>query len=123
MVGQSTQQQEAETRSIIDEIRGSRYTDPIPVFSDAFSEYQRAYRDNRGALEHRVMTTGTAATGGNLITEEFSNSLEVNMLAWGGMLANSTVLTTSTGEGLHLATIDDTAIVGTIVAESADAHK
>ena len=68
------------------------------------------------------MTTGTAATGGNLITEDFSNSLEVNMLAWGGMLANSTVITTSTGEDFHLATIDDTATVGTIVAESADAH-
>jgi HK97 family phage major capsid protein len=90
-----------------------------------FSDYQRNFRDlslQSALRESRAMTTGTAGTGGNLLTNQFSADVEISMLAWGGMLANSDVITTPTGEDFHLATIDDTGQVGALVAESADGH-
>ncbi len=61
--------------------------------------------------------TTTAAEGGYTIPQGFSNKLEIEIAAWGGMIANSTIMKTQTGNTIKYPAVDDTAVSGAILAE------
>ncbi len=68
--------------------------------------------------EQRAGLTLTANEGGYTVAEGFSNSLEVSMLAFGGMRQVSTVRRTSTGADLPWPTMNDTTNKGVILNEA-----
>lgn len=78
------------------------------------------YRATKNAFfrEQRAGLTLTAGEGGYTVAEGFSNSLEVSMLAFGGMRQVSTVRRTSTGSDLPWPTMNDTSNKGVILNES-----
>ena len=90
-----------------------------------------APRNQREALEQakaRAHTTpiaratnvvGTAALGGDTVPDEMMRPLEVNMLAFGGMRAVATIVSTSTGASLPIPSANDVTIKAAIVAEDA----
>jgi len=71
------------------------------------------------ALEQRAMSAVTGATGGFTVPTGFVNQLEINMLAWGGMLQTSDLLRTATGNPMEWPTADDTDNTGEQLGESA----
>jgi HK97 family phage major capsid protein len=78
------------------------------------------YRATKRAFfqEQRAGLTLTASEGGYTVAEGFSNSLEVSMLAFGGMRQVSTVRRTSTGSDLPWPTMNDTTNKGVILNEA-----
>lgn len=74
----------------------------------------------RGGFEFNApLTTGTAATGGDLIpAETLLSRLEISMLAFGPMRTVAEIITTSSGETLQWPTASDHANSAAIVAES-----
>jgi HK97 family phage major capsid protein len=68
--------------------------------------------------EQRVGLTLVAGEGGYTVAEGFSNSLEVSMLAHGGMRQVSTVRRTSTGADMPWPTMNDTTNKGVILNEA-----
>jgi len=88
-------------------------------------ELQRPFREQssrsafNAAMESRApLTTTTASTGGDLIPTTLLRSLEVNMLAFGGMRQVSEIMRTSSGEPLNWPTADDTGNTGALIGES-----
>lgn len=69
-------------------------------------------------LESRALSDITFSTGGMLVPRTFIQQLEINMLAYGGMLQTSTILTTSDGGTLTLPTADDTTNTGSRLGEN-----
>jgi HK97 family phage major capsid protein len=70
---------------------------------------------------HRAQTTGTDASGGYLVPEDWFNRLTIALKAFGGMRASrATVLRTSSGEQMHLPTVDDTSNEADILAENTE---
>lgn len=67
-----------------------------------------------------AMSVGQDTAGGFLVPEGFIRSLEIALLAFGGMRNVSTLLRTSTGEPLPWPTTDDTSNEGTEVSENAE---
>jgi HK97 family phage major capsid protein len=68
--------------------------------------------------EQRVGLTLVAGEGGYTVAEGFSNSLEVSMLAHGGMRQVSTVRRTSSGADMPWPTMNDTTNKGVILNEA-----
>jgi len=71
--------------------------------------------------EERAALTGlqsTTTTGGYTVADEAMKSLEVALLAYGGMRSTSTVIRTSTGGPLPIPTTNDTANKGVIIGEN-----
>jgi HK97 family phage major capsid protein len=72
-------------------------------------------------LQERAQTTGTDASGGYLVPEDWFNRLTIALKAFGGMRASrATVLRTSSGEQMHLPTVDDTSNEADILAENTE---
>lgn len=69
-------------------------------------------------LEHRAMGTGTGAAGGFTIPTGFYAQLTEAMKAFGGMRNVSRILPTAGGNTLQIPTVNTTAQVGAILAES-----
>lgn len=65
------------------------------------------------------LTTGTADGGDHLFSESFVSSLEVAMLAFGGILQVSDIVRTSSGEPYRWPTANDTGNTGRQVGEAA----
>lgn len=68
------------------------------------------------ALEKRLDTG--ASTGGDMISQGFLSSVQIALLAFGGMRqARTTVINTASGNDLKIPTVDDTSNTGELVAE------
>lgn len=82
----------------------------------------RTARDIVDLYEQRQIGLGTPAggPGSNTVPDELMTALEVALLAFGGMRAMSTIISTSTGANLPIPTIDDTTNKGRILAEAGD---
>lgn len=70
--------------------------------------------------EQRALSAFLGSSGGATVPEGFINSLEVNMLAYGGMMQVAQMLRTTGGEDLPWPTADDTSNTGELVGESAN---
>lgn len=71
--------------------------------------------------EQRAALTGaqsTTTTGGYTVADELMRSLEVSLLAFGGMRSVATIIRTATGGPLPIPTTNDTANKGEIIAEN-----
>ena len=74
----------------------------------------------RELIMNAPLESATAASGGNMIPPEtMMRSVEVNMLAFGGILQVADTLTTATGEPLSWPTADDTGNTGRILSQNA----
>ncbi len=74
-------------------------------------------------LDYRatVMGSGEGTTGGYLLApEQLRTTLEINMLAFGGMRQVAETIRTATGEPLMWPTADDTGNTGTQIGETTD---
>lgn len=72
--------------------------------------------DNR--YEGRSMSVSVPSAGGFTVPELFVTALEINMLAFGGMLQAVEILRTETGAEMPWPTADDTSNEGEIVGEN-----
>lgn len=75
----------------------------------------------RDAWEARALSVGTATAGGHTVPQDFSNALEVALLAHDGMRGVANVFRTSTGAALPWPTSNDTANEGTLIDENSAA--
>ena len=66
----------------------------------------------------RALTGGTDAAGGFLVPDEFLNKLTETLKAFGGLLNEANVITTSTGAKMTWPTVDDTGNVGALLADN-----
>lgn len=66
----------------------------------------------------RALTGGTDTAGGFLVPDEFLNKLVQTMKAFGGLLNEANVITTSTGAKMSWPTVDDTGNVGALLADN-----
>ena len=88
----------------------------------AFSEAHPAKARRRALAslaESRDLSAVTGSTGGYLGPEGFISQLEINLLAFGGMLQVADVIRTSHGNDLPWPTADDTGNTGVLLGESA----
>ena len=92
-----------------------------------FRSLQEEFRDAHSSVATRNALTRSlssiiGASGGYLVPETFVRQLEVNMLAFGGMLQVSDVINTMSGEPTSWPTADDTGNTGEQLGESEDGH-
>lgn len=98
----------------------------IPLFAnDTFGQVQRQFRNTHHSRQHeirpeqRTLSSLIGASGAYTnVPMELVNSIEINMLAYGGMLQSSEVITTQHGNRLSWPTADDTSNTGTQLGES-----
>lgn len=76
--------------------------------------YGRAYE----GAEQRALSAVTGSAGGFLVPETMVNALEVNMLAFGGILQAAETIRTASGEPMTWPTANDTGNSGRQVGES-----
>lgn len=79
------------------------------------SEWRAAVDEERAALTGLQSTT---TTGGYTVADELMRSLEVALLAYGGMRSVATILRTATGGPLPIPTTNDTSNKGEIIGEN-----
>jgi HK97 family phage major capsid protein len=92
----------------------------VPLFSAAPKSLRS---EDITAWENRAQNVGTGSEGGYTVPDEFMRSLEVSMLAFGGVRQVATVLRTDSGAALPIPTSNDTANKGAILGESAAASE
>lgn len=83
------------------------------------AELQRQCRNSHPALWSRDLSAVTGGSGGFTVPEGFVNSLERNMLFFGGMLQVAEIIRTDSGEPMPWPTADDTGNTGEQLGESA----
>lgn len=76
-----------------------------------------------GRAEVRAQGVGTDAAGGYLVPEGFRNQLTEALKAFGGLMGDINVITTSTGNRLPWPTADDTGNVGAILGENTQVNE
>lgn len=87
-------------------------------------DLRRAFRSHHQSLavekiqESRALSAFQAAAGGVLVPDTLLRTLEVNMLAYGGMRQVAETITTAHGEDLTWPTADDTSNTGAQLGES-----
>lgn len=90
----------------------------LQSFRRAQARDPRRFRDAAPEVEARNLSTLAAGAGGALIPPgDLVRSLEVNMLAFGGMRQVADVVRTSTGERIPFPTVDDTGNAGVQLGE------
>lgn len=90
------------------------------------SDLQGHFRNSHPSIAHQRamekrsnLSSQFGADGGYVtVPESFVNALEINMLAFGGMLQVSEIMTTATGERMGWPTVDDTSNTGEQVYEN-----
>jgi HK97 family phage major capsid protein len=82
---------------------------------DGVRAWQQKYTEQRAALTGAQSTT---TTGGYTVADEMMRSMEVALLAFGGVRSVATVIRTATGGPLPIPTTNDTANKGEIIAEN-----
>jgi HK97 family phage major capsid protein len=81
---------------------------------DGMAEWRAA----NGMTTRAALGTSSGAIGGYTVADEMMKSLEVSLLAFGGMRQAATVLRTTTGADLPWPTMNDTANKGRIIGEN-----
>lgn len=86
-------------------------------------DIQAAWRTNHRsralqAAEERTMSAISFGAGGALVPETYLRTLELNMVAFGGVRQVADTITTSGGERIGWPTADDTGNMGTLLGES-----
>lgn len=87
-------------------------------------DLRKAFRQHHPSLaaeriqESRALSAFQAAAGGVLVPDTLLRTLEVNMLAYGGMRQVAETITTAHGEDLTWPTADDTSNTGAQLGES-----
>jgi HK97 family phage major capsid protein len=76
------------------------------------------WRAANGMTTRAALGTSSGAIGGYTVADEMMKSLEVSLLAFGGMRQAATVLRTTTGADLPWPTMNDTANKGRIIGEN-----
>lgn len=74
-------------------------------------------------IEERALSAVSGTAGAFTIAPGFVRSIEVNMLAWGGMLQVASIMRTATGEDMPWPTADDTSAEGEIINENTAASE
>jgi len=69
-------------------------------------------------IERRALAAGTPAAGGFTVPEGFYENLREGMQSFGGIRNRAFILATETGNNLPIPTSDDTANIGSILAEN-----
>lgn len=89
--------------------------------TDRLSRMTAAWRGGESVgREQRALSSVTASAGGvAMVPESMVNQLELNLLAYGGVLATSEIIRTTTRERLRWVTASDTANKGRRLGESA----
>lgn len=102
----------------------ARTVDTAEQYGDAFGTFLRSGMENLTGeqrsllLENRAQATTPGADGGYLVPEGFRNVLIETMKEYGGLLNIANVISTSTGNNLPWPTSDETASVGSLLAEN-----
>lgn len=100
------------TRDVNDMARTMRLNHPTRRLDEAMSHAER-----------RDMSGITLSAGGALVPEGFLRQLEINMLAFGGMMEVAEFIRTASGEDLPMPTVDDTSNEGEIIGEGVAANE
>ncbi len=104
--------------------------DDKPKYKDVFWRAMRYGVSTLNAEERSLLaqnrgtdpqTTTPDTAGGYLVPEGFSGELFKEMVAFGGMLGAARTLNTTSGNPIPWPTLNDTAVVGSILAETAQA--
>lgn len=82
-------------------------------------DVERRIAELYGRPERRALSTLIGPTAGYLVPQTFSNSLEINRLAFSGMDQVGESINTPTGEPFHWPTFDDTGNTGELIGENA----
>jgi HK97 family phage major capsid protein len=82
------------------------------------SQGQDEWRAANGMATRAALGVGSGAIGGYTVKDEMMRSLEVSLLAFGGMRQSSTVIRTGTGADLPWPTMNDTANKGRLIGEN-----
>ena len=93
---------------------------------EAFNAFTRSHPDTapltadvrQVMAEMRAQTVGTPASGGYLVPEEWASGIESAMKAFGGIRNVATIISSTSGDALHMPTDDDTSNVGAILGEN-----
>lgn len=109
--------------------KSAEYVDEARAYSRVFASYMK---DGAAALspeerkvliagrtENRALSVGTTTAGGFLVPQEFLARLNQRRAFFGSMRNNSTVFSTDSGADMPYPANDDTANVGSILAENA----
>ncbi len=124
--GPTSEQREAMTSLGLDANRKNLTiklldTDDHRKLQSNFKRHHPSQAIQRGMDFRATMTSGTGGTGGYLtMPEQLQTSLEVNMLAFGGVRQVAETIRTTTGEPLSWPTADDTSNTGSQVGETTD---
>lgn len=101
----------------------------IPLYSTSdYRRMQNQFRSNHPSRIHdslsdfrAVLSGQVGSAGGNtIVPETLIRRLEVNMLAYGGMLQVAEIITTASGERMSWPTADDTSNTGALLGASAN---
>ncbi len=100
------------------------YEDDVRIYRTAFDKYLRnglrgLPEYDRNVLESRAQTVGTPSGGGYLVPDGFLQKMVDVRKAFGGLASHVENISTSTGNPLEWPSLNDTANVGGITAESA----
>lgn len=101
-----------------------RTEDTAAQYGAAFETYLRSGMENLTGeqrsmlMEHRAQATTPGADGGYLVPEGFRNVLVETQKEFGGVYNIANVFSTSTGNPLPWPTSDETAAVGSLLAEN-----
>lgn len=116
----SDEEAEAMTACKISGARGLHFggfqSQDFKAFRDAYDG--RGYRHAASEIEKRTLSGGGLATGGALVPDTLIRTLEMNMLAFGGIRQVANIITTSDGGELRAPYVDDTSNTGRMLGES-----
>lgn len=82
------------------------------------NQLANVYRSNHPTMVQRALSAVQGPAGAFTVPESFITSLEVAMLAWGGMRQVSEILRTTGGEEMSWPTADDSSAEGRQIGES-----
>lgn len=85
----------------------------------AFTHYLRTGQANSDLTELRAQSESGSAAGGYLVPTEFQQKIVERMVSFGGFAPNAENISTGSGNPIEFPTLDDTANLGDITAESA----
>ena len=92
----------------------------LRVGADDFRQWRGHLEEERAALTGLQSTT---TTGGYTVPDEMMRSLEVALLAFGGVRSVATVIRTATGGPLPIPTTNDTSNKGEIIGENTTSNE
>lgn len=85
---------------------------------DLTQQEQRFMQERSAPIIQAAQSVGTTTGGGFLVPQGFSDRLEIALKFYSGMLQNSEIVTTESGNDIPWPTVNDTTQVGAILAEN-----